>query len=57
MSGSYVQVLVLYHMDICYILVAMLVYSSHGSTLYWSVAMIWLLVSMSQHTNVLQMPT
>ena len=57
MSGSYVQVWVLYHMDLRCILVAMLVYSSHGSALYWSAAMSWLLVSMSQHTNVLQMPT
>ena len=57
MSGSYVQVWVLYHMDLRCILIAMLVYSSHGSTLYWSAPINWLLVSMSQHTDVLQMPT
>ena len=44
-------------MDLRYILVAMLVYSSHGSALCSSAAMIWLVVSMSQHTDVLQMPT
>ena len=38
-SGSYVQVWVLYHMDLRCILVAMFVYLSHGSALYWSVAM------------------
>ena len=40
MSGSYVQVWVVYHMDLRCIIVAMLVYSTHGSTLYWSAAMI-----------------
>ena len=35
----------------------MLVYSSHGSALYWSTSMSWLLVSMSQHIDVLQIPT
>ena len=44
-------------MDIRCILVAMLVYSSHGSALYWSTTMSWLLVSMSQNIDVLQMPT
>ena len=39
MSGSYVEAWILYHMDLRYILVAMLVYSTHGSDLYWSVAM------------------
>ena len=48
MSGSYVQVWVLYHMDLHCILVAMVVYSSHGFSLYWSVAMSWLHLSMSQ---------
>ena len=57
MSGTYVQVWVLYHMDLRYILVATLVYSSHGSALYWSATMSWLLVSMSQNIDVLQMPT
>ena len=44
-------------MDLCYILVAMLVYSSHGYALYWSVAVSWLLASMSQNIDVLHMPT
>ena len=57
MSSSYVQVGVLYHMDLRCILVAMLVYSSHGSALYWSASMSSLLVSMIQHIDVLQMPT
>ena len=39
MSSSYVQLWVLYHMDLHCILVAMLVYSSHGSALYWYAAM------------------
>ena len=39
MYGIYVQVWVLYHIDLRCILVAMLVYSSHGSSLYWSAAM------------------
>ena len=39
MSGSYVQVWFLYHMDLHCILVAMLVYSTHRSSLYWSAAM------------------
>ena len=39
MSGSYVQVWFLYHMDLCCILIAMIIYSFHGSTLYWSAAM------------------
>ena len=47
-SGSYVQVWVLYHMDLRCILVAMLVYLSHGSTLYWSAAMSWIHLSVSQ---------
>ena len=33
------QVWVLYHMDLCCILVAMFVYLSHGFSLYWSAAM------------------
>ena len=44
-------------MDLRCIIVSMLVYSSLGSALYWSAAMIWLLVSMSQNTDVLQIPT
>ena len=39
MSGIYVQVWVLYQMDLRCILVVMVVYSSHGSALYWSTAM------------------
>ena len=35
-------------MDLRCILVAMVVYSSHGSTLYWSIAMSWLQLYMSQ---------
>ena len=35
-------------MYVCYILVAMVVYSSHGSALYWFAAMSWLHLSMSQ---------
>ena len=35
-------------MDLRCILVAMVVYSSHGSSLYWSAAMSWLHLSMSQ---------
>ena len=56
-SGSYVQVGVLYHMDICCILVAMVVHSSHGSSLYWSAAMMRLHLFMIQSIDVLQMPT
>ena len=48
MSGSCVQVWVLYHMDLCCILVAMVVYSSHRSSLYCSASMSWLHLSMSQ---------
>ena len=44
-SSSYVQVLVLYHMDLCCILVAMFIDLSHGSTLYWSAAMMNFLMS------------
>ena len=50
------QVLVLYHMDLRCILVAMFVYSSHGSSLYWFVAMMRLHLLMSQSIDVLQMP-
>ena len=39
MSGIYVHVWVLYHMDLRSILVDMLVYSTHGSALYWSAPM------------------
>ena len=39
MPGSYVQVWVLYHMDLRCILVAMFVYLSHGSTLHWYTTM------------------
>ena len=39
MSSSYVQVWVLYHMDLRCILVSMLVYSSHGSSFYQSATM------------------
>ena len=45
MSSSYVQVWVLYHMDLRCILVAMFVYLSHGSALYWSAAMMNFLMS------------
>ena len=36
-------------MDLCCILVAMPIYSSQGSALYWSAAMSWLHLSMIQN--------
>ena len=48
-SGIYVQVWILYHMDIRCILVAMAVHSCHGSALYWSVAMVKTYFLMSQN--------
>ena len=56
MSGSYVQFWVLYYMDLHCLLVAMVVYSSHGSTLYWSASMRRLHWFMSYSIDVLQMP-
>ena len=42
------QVWFLYHMDLCSILVAMFVNLYHGSALYWSIAMMWRHLVMSQ---------
>ena len=47
-SSSYVQVWVLYHMHLRFILVAMFVYLSHGSSLYWYAAMMKTHLLMSQ---------
>ena len=44
-------------MDLRCILVAMIVHTSHGSALYWSVAMMRLHLLMSQSIDVLHMPT
>ena len=46
--GSYVQVWFLHHMDLRCILVAMFVDFSHGSALYWSIAMVKTYLLMSQ---------
>ena len=56
-SNIYVQVLVLYHMDLRYILVSMVVYSSHGSILYSPDAMMRLHLLVIQSIDVFQIPT
>ena len=43
-------------MDLCYILVIVVVYSSHGSVLYCSIAIMRLYLFIIQSIDVLQMP-